>query len=733
MKLHRIFLVMVLLSASATMFAQADSLQTTGNKLTVYKNFIRQGDAAYGLENFEEATGYYKKALEVMPGDRYASYKLEDANTMYEIKRDDEAYQQAIQAADLFFEQANYPSAKLKYEEALKIRPDEKYPKRKIKEIEQLLADTEKNKARQDKIDKAYNDVIRQADVTFDKALYPASKSFYNQALTIKPEEAYPRRRIAEIDALLEAKARKAANARILNEQYAKLIQEGDLGFASKKYPVARKAYEEAAALKPAETYPPDQLRKIDELERAVAEEPKVAAESKPVAFVENIEMQSVTEKTAPKQTEKASPSEKPEKNDVAKVVPTEKVEPKAIVETKSSEPAEPKAIVEAKSAAQTKNEPIVETVPSAKELPKSYENPVKQVVPESIEKNAVVEPSYSGNTAVLAEPTEEKPGGSRYPAKLNSAPPEKETVLKYSLEDQSLIIENEKKYLMFIAAGDEAFSQSNYKESRAQYVNASAVKPKELYPRHKIAEIDQLLSLDTSNLMNALAENDPYYIAIKRADEAMVEKELNVAAFYYRKAQGIRGFEKYPVAQLALIEQMKENIRLAKLEQNYEDNLQKGDDFFAQQEYPSSRYYFKKALGIKPEALYPQSRLQDIDEALRMRKKDNRQGDFEMYKKRGFEALNENELSVAEYYYEKALYLKATDKEVNEKLDEIYRRKNTVADMDKADQYSRAIRTADDHFNHKSYQSARYFYLKALEYKSNDTYAKEQLAKISN
>ena len=684
MKKALLIAVLLCFAAIGNLMAQTDSLQTTGSKLTIYKNFIRQGDSFYEKEDYQQATQSYKKALEVMPGDRYANYKLEDANTMFELKRDDEAYQQAIQAADALFEQTEYLQSKGKYEEALSIRPDEKYPKRKIKEIEGLLANSDKIQKQKDKTDKAYADFIRQADVTFDKNFYEASRNFYQQALGVKPNEGYPRQRIAEIDKILEDRAKEQANLRIINEQYRKLIEQADNQFSTKQYSEARPVYQQASELKSTEKYPKSQIKLIDSL-MAIVEVPESKKQEPVVAVI-------------PEQPKSAKTIEKTAK-------------PESITVKSDQLPAKQAPIV-------------VETEQLPEPIKMLAEKPAEKVpLPEKNAENPVT-------TAPIASTS---PEGSRIPTRFASEPKAKEIVPDFSKENQSRIVETEKKYLMFIAAGDQSFLEKNLKDARANYVNAAQVKPSENYPKQKIAEIDGLLAAGMGNLMNALAENDPYYIAIRQADEAFAAEELNVASFYYRKAHAIRGFEKYPVSRLELIVQMKENLRLAKIEQNYQVSISKGDEFFAIQEYPSSKHYFRQALAFKPEALYPKSRLQDIDEALRMRKKDNRQGDFESYKKQGFIALQQNELSVAEYFYEKALYLKASDKEVNDQLDEIYRRKNTVADMDKADQYQRAIRTADEHFDHKSYQSARYFYLKALEFKTNDEYAKSQLEKISN
>lgn len=720
----RIFVFWCLIFLAGPIFAQSEGEPSTSSKLVLYKNHIRTGDAAYADKNYAEASEEYKKALEIMPGDRYATYKLEDANTMHQLEQEDQEYLKAIQAGDTYFEQLEYQQAKASFERALQIRSDEKYPKRKIKEIEELLSNSAKLQKQQEKVDKAYQDLINQADVTFNKAFYEASKGFYQKALEVKPNESYPRKQIAEIDRLVSERAMALAKERALNEQYRKLIEQADQKFYAQSYDHSKSLYEEALSVKPTEQYPKDQLKKIESalVESAVQSEV-------PVLVMQE----------APKEETPTRPQLKNQEKSSTVVESVKKENPR-----------------QAESRAQTEKTIITPTEPeiatATESAPKVLPSPVKaiqQIQEKAPDALSIMEkqfPKESAETKLTnTEPTKiveqiSESAESNYETRLQARTPRKDPppapkdpVLSFTAKDQSRIVENEKKYMLFIAQGDELFSQRSYQESRANYLNASKIKPTEQYPQMKISEIDGILRGNAANLVDAMAENDPYFIVIKKADEALAEKELSVAAFYYKRASNIRGFEAYPKDQLKYVNQLKEILRQEKEDQEYAKSIEKGDEFFAIQEFPSSRFYFRKAIGIKPEALYPKSRLQDIDEALRMLKKDNKESDFLSYRKKGIEALNASDLPVAEYYLEKALYLKALDPEVNEYLDEIYRRKNNVADIEKIDQYQKAIKTADEHFEHKSYQSARYFYLKALEYRANDEYARKQLEKIAN
>ncbi|OYT14878.1 MAG: hypothetical protein B7C24_15965, partial [Bacteroidetes bacterium 4572_77] len=74
----------------------------------------------------------------------------------------------------------------------------------------------------------AYNAAIAAADNFRDSKTYDQAKSKYQEAASIKPNEAYPPEQIALIDGLLAEMANKEA-------QYAQFIAQGDTYFSQKR------------------------------------------------------------------------------------------------------------------------------------------------------------------------------------------------------------------------------------------------------------------------------------------------------------------------------------------------------------------------------------------------------------------------------------------------------------------------------------------------------------------
>jgi len=144
------------------------------------------------------------------PGDSYALGKVADIGKIQgEIKQLEEktkaeltAYNDAIKNADLLFTAQNYTESLNKYKEAVGIKDSETYPRKRIKEIENIQDGLEKEKVKKEK---DYQAIIAQADKLLDKKDYPNAQTEYQKALGIKPEDAYPKAQIQKINDTLAA------------------------------------------------------------------------------------------------------------------------------------------------------------------------------------------------------------------------------------------------------------------------------------------------------------------------------------------------------------------------------------------------------------------------------------------------------------------------------------------------------------------------------------------------
>jgi hypothetical protein len=260
-----------------------------------YDAAISAADKAFDGKRWDEATGYYNEALGLKAGEKYPKDQL----ALIEKKKQEEAeqaekerqerelqakYDAAIAAADRAFDAKRWDEATSHYNEALTLKAGEKYPKDRLAEIEQRKkeeADLAEKERQERELQAKYDAAIAAADRAFDGRNWDAATGHYNEALTLKAGEKYPKDRLAEIEQRIKEEAdqaEKERQERELQAKYDAAIAAADAAFQARQWDKARTAYQEAAAFKPSERYPPEQLRAIDEAE---AEEARLAEEER--------------------------------------------------------------------------------------------------------------------------------------------------------------------------------------------------------------------------------------------------------------------------------------------------------------------------------------------------------------------------------------------------------------------------------------------------------------------
>ena len=116
--------------------------------------------------------------------------------------------------------------------------------------------------------DKEYNSEITTADSLFTNQNYTKAKTHYLKAFELKKNETYPTEQITKIDDL---KGKK------VDFDYTNKIEAADAFFDNKEYNNAKRAYVDASTLKPGEAYPKAKINEIEKLTTIVE-----VTESKP-------------------------------------------------------------------------------------------------------------------------------------------------------------------------------------------------------------------------------------------------------------------------------------------------------------------------------------------------------------------------------------------------------------------------------------------------------------------
>jgi tetratricopeptide (TPR) repeat protein len=168
-----------------------------------YNQAIAAADQLMLKEQYEEARFGYQEAMKIKTGDAYPENQIIEINRKLEsmVLERDQAYQIAVSKADNYLEQQDYKMAKVQYERAIEIKPDEIYPLDKLKLVnEQIMKQRQIMQAEYDKS-------IADADKYYASKLYDNAIESYQASSVINPDEEYPKEMIRRILKMLSERS----------------------------------------------------------------------------------------------------------------------------------------------------------------------------------------------------------------------------------------------------------------------------------------------------------------------------------------------------------------------------------------------------------------------------------------------------------------------------------------------------------------------------------------------
>jgi Trp operon repressor len=710
-----------------------------------YEAAIIKGDAAFGKKDYTTARAAYEDALSIKVGEPYPKGKiveieklLADAQKNAQIEND---YKAAIAKGDAALTSKDYPSAKNGYNEALKLKPAEAYPKTKLAEIDAALA----KQGAEKELNAKYDAAIAKGDKAFAAKTYEPAKAAYNEALALKAAEKYPKDKIAEIDKILGELANKEKAEKELNSKYDAAIAKGDKALAAKDYPGAKVGYNEALALKSAEAYPKTKLAEIDKILADLAA--KDAAEKDRLAKEKelNDKYNAAIAKGDKALTAKTYDPAKAAYNEALALKPSEQY-PK----DKIAEITKILADLAAKESAEK------DKLAKEKELNDKYNAAIAKGDKGLAAKDYnTAKAGY--NEAIALKAAEEYP-------KTKLSEIEKllaDLAAKEAAEKDKLAKEKElnDKYNAAIAKGDKALAAKTYDAAKGGYNEALAIKPAEAYPKTKLAEIDKILadlaSKDAAEKERQAKEkelNDKYNAAIAKGDKALAAKTYEEAKAGYNEALTLKSAEAYPKTKLAEIDKIladlaakeaAEKDKLAKakeLEEKYKAAITKADAALASKDYTASKSGYTEALALKATEQYPKDKIKEIDAIVA--KELGAKALEEKYNAaiaKGDKALSAKDYNSAKTGYTDALALKPSEQypkdklaEVDKALAEAAAEKEKLAKAAELEaRYKAAVAKGDAALKAKTYPAAKSAYTEALDIKADEQYPKDKIAEV--
>lgn len=691
---------------------------------------IAAADKLFQAGDYEKARTEYENAGKLLPGDPYPKNRINEIiKILVDQKVRDDEYAKAVASADKSFATNNLQLALLDFKKASGIKPAEKYPQQKIREINDILA-------KQKQIDDAYNQAVAAGDQHFKVRKYQDAIKSYQQALVVKPEQVYPQSRIMEIESLL---------ARITKEKedYEQYITLADSLYIEKQYLKAREQYLLASSVKPNENYPREMVSKADKMLSGQEEAIALALLARYNRIVLQADSLMAANELEPARAEYSKASNlKPGES-----YPKEQI----------------RAIDDALAAALRNKDEAYQKAISAGE--KALSNRIFELALSEFKMAQILKPDetypkekITETEKLIALDAARKAEDARYTAAIAGGdslfvlrqyqtakqkftdalaikprevyPRNRIAEIDAMLAEAERLIKTDKQYHDLIAKADNSFQAGQYQEARSGFASAKALKPDEIYPKEKIAEIDRILT----DLEAAKAMDNQYRSTIALADKQFIAKTYDVARTSYESALKLKPSETYPAGRIEEIDRILAGIEVARLaDENYRKAVELADRLFSDSAYMESRDEYARALTIKPQERYPVTRMAEIETILADRaRRDAQEKEYAGLVADGNRRMDEKAYNEAKEKYLAALKLKPQE---NYPAGRIAEADSALAELARLnlleEQYQASVTKADALFNEKNYEGARSEYRIAAGFKPAEKYPAGQIDKI--
>lgn len=648
-----------------------------------YERIILRAEQFMDQKNYKQAKQEYENALKVNPDASYPRIKLQQIREVYADPDDPRRFNGFVSEGDRLFNMQDYRKSREQFFWANIIKPDEKYPKDKLKELDELIKDLERK-------ERLYQRSVKSADSLYNLKEYQAAMNEYLYASGLLPREAYPRNRVDQINKIFEA-ARKEQAA------YQKVIEEADQLYMIQDYNAALAAYQRALSMKPDDRYPSSMIDRIN----GMASEQR-SLEAVYASVIENADRLFASadfdaSRSAYEHALRLKPAESHPQKRIAEI--------NTILEARAmSEEAYLEALAAARNYYDQKD------YSQALEFFRKAEK-IKALDAESMAKVSEIEKILEAeltfkNTLANADELFSKGqyqlARAAYTKVLDLRPGTDRAITR--IDEIDSILANfealEANYASEINQADKAFNDKDYNAALNSYTKASGLKPSEQHPRQRIEQIQPVVEL------------------LYMADQHFNNNEYQASLEKYNQAKS-----RLPLAdkELARISDLEKQISDM---QAYSAILKDANALFDSGEYEKARSKYNEALQVIPGAGEATRRLAEINALLASiaETEENYKAAITL----ADEALKEKDYEKALANYTHANKLKPNEAYPKGKIAEV---ENILKEIEaQKAAYNEQISIADVRFNNGQYQQAIAAYQEALKFKPADSYAESRI-----
>lgn len=676
------------------------------------------------IDNFDAEILRQESNLKAMVDEALTEVKQKSFLYEQQTTRDKkQKYDRLIGDGNTFFSSRNLNQAMLSYRDAALIFPNEKYPRERVDLAYQMLISEELNKSFGQPTEDNFLKYLNYGDVKFNEREYTIAKVAYENVLKVRPDEQKIISKLQKSDEEILKMKDLSRDEIIHREQvyasrtlkYKELIERGNELFRNQDIVGAKDLYAQAATQINENSFALLMLQKIGDI-------------------ISNDEL--------------------------------------ALKLARQRDEAEKKRLADARNQAYTDavseadrqfNERLYRDALETYELAltiKSYELYPRQQILEINNILAKLQLKGEDYNRLLRE-GEAFLKGRNYVQARNSFVQAHDLITdeKYALQkvdEIDRILEQIKKeeafqeqYNKAIVEADHLFEITKYTESIVVYQKASGFKPSENYPKEQIMKIRGILSRESDEQKRLLQQQTEYDQAILLADNAFNRQSYMSARSHYLKALEIFPGQEYPSRQIKKIDELLsgltkkvapvkttleqidfsnlDNVSKEDREAAYKEAMLLGEQFMKSEEWGVARFYFRRALSLFPNDVPANQKL--IETERMIRGNDIDESKYAEMVKKADESFKTGDISVAKFYYAKALEAKPNDTYVKERIEVADQLLRTTAARADNREFEDAISKGDNAYNEKNYILSRFFYRKAVSLKSDSQLAKDKIS----
>ncbi len=695
---------------------------------------ILDGDAALAASNFEVAKKKYEEAQLLDAASQVPKQKLIELGKKEALanaeKDKNQKYQEAFNAGMTALGSKDYTTAKEKFLLATTTDNTKKEAKDKLTEVEKILADNAQAAAQKEKYAatlKAGNDLLGQ------NKLAEAKKKF-EEASILDPSQSEPKEKIKEVEALI-AKADKEKQITQLLADGAAALSKKDLGGAKGKYqqvltmdPANSIASEKMTEILKLENDQASEAQKqaaFDKLkgEGMAFQNQNLYAEAKQKylqakAIKSDEEIEKAIAWCDKKIAEELKDAELNKKYNAilaeAKELEAAKKYDEAITRygdalaVKSNE-QEPKTRIEAIKALKAQNA-------EQQKVEAEYQAALKKG-DDLVSAKKYTEAIQSYNAALVLKPYEKLPVEKAENAKKLS---EQET----SDGDQA--------YQKIIDVGNKAFEEKNYIKAKEMFTRAANFRPADAYPKQKL---DQIANLEKEEKL-AQDQQNQFVKKMAEADALAKANKLEEAITAYKAAKTIKPDDLTPDQKIAELQNLLANkVDPAAEEQKlYDAAMSRGNNAAFSKDYNGAISQYEEALRHKAKDQTAVNKIAEMRQILDDLAKENAANkELQGLLAAADKMFSENQWSAAKTAYDNVLTKFPSNTYAYEQSKKCEIKLREEADADKERVYRNIIKGADDKFDNKNYTKAKELYERAVTQRPADPYPQQRLREIKN